>query len=275
MVLGRVPVLFLFSIQGVWDLLAGLIRFLLVGILCGSAAYASVAEDVNISISDWVKVGKVNAKLSAIGVPRSAAVLKRVDKNYVPVNFDFDTTSASYLEFARFEQNQLTFEINKVGGVSRCSVDVAAAARCLGVDLVLDVSKSTWVLSFYDKARNKLKSLVKGPAGDDAGFVKWITTKLNYDGVILDQKKNFRLALVPPTVVAGETQVLLLDGSSLAPLIQSGTNKGAGLLVVKKVQGRYAILELIISQETTTTSKLGDKIIIDRSKGKSSQNENE
>ena len=256
-------------------LLAALIRFLLVGSLFGGAAFAGVVEDVNISISDWVKAGKVNAKLSAIGVPRRAAIVKRVDKSYVPVNFEFDTTSASYLEFARFEQNQLTFEINKVGGVSRCSTDVAAAARCLGVDLVLDVSKATWTLSFYDRARNKLKSLVKGPAGDDVGFVKWITTRLNYDGVILDQKKNYRLALVPPTVVAGETQVLLLDGSSAAPLIQPGTNKGAGLLVVKKVQGRYAILELIISQETTTASKLGDKIIIDRSKSAASQNQKE
>jgi hypothetical protein len=228
-------------------------------------AFSGVAENVNISIPEWVKASKVNAKLNATGVPRRVGILKRVDKNYVPVNFDFDSTSLSYLDFGRFEQNQLTFEINKVGGVSRCSSDLAAAARCLEVDLVLDVSRSTWTLSYYDRQRNKLKNLAKGPGGNDAEFVKWITAKLNYDGVILDQKNNYRLALVPPTVVAGETQVLLLDGSAATSLVEPGTHKGSGLFLVKKVFGRYAILDLIISEETKTSTKLGDKIIIDRS----------
>jgi hypothetical protein len=228
-------------------------------------AFSGVAENVNISIPEWVKASKVNAKLNATGVPRRVGILKRVDKNYVPVNFDFDSTSLSYLDFGRFEQNQLTFEINKVGGVSRCSSDLAAAARCLEVDLVLDVSRSTWTLSYYDRQRNKLKNLTKGPGGSDTEFVKWITAKLNYDGVILDQKNNYRLALVPPTVVAGETQVLLLDGSAATSLVEPGTHKGSGLFLVKKVFGRYAILDLIISEETKTSTKLGDKIIIDRS----------
>ncbi|MEI6833042.1 MAG: hypothetical protein WCL28_03535 [bacterium] len=228
-------------------------------------AFSGVVENVNISIPEWVKASKVNAKLNAAGVPRRVGIVKRVDKNYVPVNFDFDSTSLSYLDFGRFEQNQLTFEINKVGGVSRCSSDLAAAARCLEVDLVLDVSRSTWTLSLYDRQRNKLKNLTKGPAGNDTDFVKWISAKLNYDGVILDQKNNYRLALVPPTVMAGETQVLLLDGSAATSLVEPGAYKGSGLFLVKKVFGRYAILDLIISEQTKTSTKLGDKIIIDRS----------
>ncbi len=242
-----------------------LLRIVFAASFFSAPAFSGVAENVNISIPEWVKASKVNAKLNATGVPRRVGILKRVDKNYVPVNFDFDSTSLSYLDFGRFEQNQLTFEINKVGGVSRCSSDLAAAARCLEVDLVLDVSRSTWTLSYYDRQRNKLKNLAKGPGGNDAEFVKWITAKLNYDGVILDQKNNYRLALVPPTVVAGETQVLLLDGSAATSLVEPGTHKGSGLFLVKKVFGRYAILDLIISEETKTSTKLGDKIIIDRS----------
>ena len=242
-----------------------LLRIVFAASFFSAPAFSGVAENVDISIPEWVKASKVNAKLNAAGVPRRVGIVKRVDKNYVPVNFDFDSTSLSYLDFGRFEQNQLTFEINKVGGVSRCSSDLAAAARCLEVDLVLDVSRSTWTLSYYDRQRNKLKNLAKGPGGNDAEFVKWITAKLNYDGVILDQKNNYRLALVPPTVVAGETQVLLLAGSAATSLVEPGTHKGSGLFLVKKVFGRYAILDLIISEETKTSTKLGDKIIIDRS----------
>ena len=244
----------------------GFVALLVAGTLLVDPAYSEVKEDLNLSISDWIKSSKVNTKLSAAGIPRRAAVVKRVDKNYIPVNFDYQTTETSYLDFSRFEQNQLTFEINKTAGMSRCSKDLAAAAKCLEVDIILDVSKATWVLSYYDRAQNKLRSLIKGPAGDENSAVKWISSKLNYDGVILDQKKNYRLALVPPTVVAGETQVLVIDGSATTPLIETGTNKGAGLLVVKKVLGRYAILELMIAQESKTASKLGDKLIIDRSK---------
>jgi hypothetical protein len=246
-------------------LIYSLLRTLFAASLFSAPVFSGVAENVNISIPEWVKASKVNAKLNAAGVPRRVAIVKRVDKNYVPVNFDFDSTSLSYLDFARFEQNQLTFEINKVGGVSRCSSNLAAAARCLEVDLLLDVSKSTWTLSYYDRQRNKLKNLTKGPAGNDADFVKWITAKLNYDGVILDQKNNYRLALVPPTVMADETQVLLLDGSAASALVEPGAHKGSGLFLVKKVFGRYAILDLIISDEAKTSTKLGDKIIIDRS----------
>lgn len=231
-----------------------------------SPSSAATKEDENISLSAWVKTSRANAKLASAGIPVRAAILKRVDRHYVPVNFDFETTKTSFLDFPRFEQNQLTFEINKVGGQNRCSSDIASAARCLEVGLVLDVSSATWNLLQYDRSKNKVKNLLKAPAADDGNYVKWIASKLNYDGIIIDTRNNYRLALVPPTVVAGQTQVLLMEDGAGKVLIEPGANKGAGLLLVKKASGRFAILEMIIAQEGKAASKLGDKILIEKAK---------
>jgi hypothetical protein len=229
-------------------------------------AQAAAVEELTLSIPQWVRASKISSRLMAAGVLRKIAVVKKVEGNYSPVNFDYDTTKTTYMEFIGFEQAQLTFEINKSGSVSKCSKDLTAVAKCLDVDLVLDVTGETWALSEYTRKRKKTQILIKAPAGEDKTYVRWVTSKLNYDGIILDQKEKYRLALVPPNVIPNETQVLLLEGGASKSLMKPGITKGSGLLVVKKIEGRYAILEVLITDGKQVETKFADKIIIERSK---------
>jgi predicted nucleotidyltransferase len=61
------------------NLIYSLLRVLFAASFFSAPAFSGVAENVNISIPEWVKTSRVNAKLNAAGVPRRVAIVKRVE----------------------------------------------------------------------------------------------------------------------------------------------------------------------------------------------------
>jgi hypothetical protein len=240
---------------------------LLLIVMSPLAVQAEVVRELKWTPTTWVKAAGGMEKLKTLGIPTRVAVIKRSAKVYEAVDFDNKSSEQSFLDFSRFEQNQLTFEINKSQGKSKCGVDLRAAAVCLNVDILLDVTRDPWALVSYDQSKNKIKTLVKDRAGEIGRYADWIAKKLNYDGVLLAREGHYFLALTSPNVIAGETQVLMLNNSSDKILLTPGVHKGAGLLVVKKVDGRFAILEQIVTGEKGQLGfRVGEKIIVERVK---------
>ncbi len=240
---------------------------LLVGLVLMSSLVVQAEEvrELKLTPTAWAKSVGGLTKLKAMGVPTRIAIIKRNPKNYEAVNFDYESIQQSFLDFSRFEQNQLTFEINKSQGKSKCGADLRAAALCLNADLLLDVTRDPWALVSYDQSKNKSKTLIKDKAGEIGRYAEWVAKKLNYDGVLLARDGNYFLALTSPNVLPGETQVLMLANSSNKILLSVGAQRGAGLMVVKKVEGRLAILEQIVAGEKGQPEfRLGEKIIVEK-----------
>ncbi len=215
----------------------------------------------------WAKSVGGLTKLKSRGFPTRIAVVKKNAKVYEAVDFDYESTQQSFLDFSRFEQNQLTFEINKSQGKNKCGADLRAVSVCLNVDLVLDVTRDPWALISYDQSKNKTKTLLKDKAGEIGRYAEWVAKKMNYDGILLAREGNYFLALTSPSVVPGETQVLMLANSSDKILLSGGAQKGAGLLIVKKFEGRFSILEQIVAGENGQSEfRVGEKIIVEKVK---------
>jgi hypothetical protein len=239
------------------------------------AARAEVAREMKWTPTSWAKSVGGLKKLKSLGTPTRIAVIKRNAKIYEAVNFDYEASQQYFLDFLRFEQNQLTFEINKSQGKSRCGQDLRAAATCLNVDLVLDVTRDPWALVSYDQSKNKTKTLIKDRAGEVGRYAEWVAKKMNYDGVLLAREGSYFLALTSPNVIPGETQVLMLTNSSNKILLAPGAQKGAGLLVVKKVEGRFSILEqIVVDEKEQSQFRFGEKIIVERVKAVEQTSEN-
>ena len=227
---------------------------------------ATANDDLKFSPVEWAKSARATQKMRDLKIPTRVVVVKRANRLYQPVEFSYSDAQGSFLEFPAYEQNVLTFEINKSQGVSKCAGDLSKVAACLDADLILDVTRQNWVLFYSDRSKNAPKEIAKGPAGEENKFFSWVVSKLNYEGVILEQKGAYCLAIVSPTVIAGETQVLALSGSADKTILQAGVLKGAGLFLVKKLEGRFAILQLLLTQDGKTFEiKPGEKLIVEKS----------
>ena len=137
----------------------------------------------------------------------------------------------------------------------------------MGADIVIDTSNEIWELYTYNATKNVLKSEAKLPLASDADYIAWLRPSLGYDGVILDQKGDLFLALVPPTSIEGETQALTLAGANDKLTLVGAKYPGGGMLFIKKRSGNAAILQSIITKDGAKYEiKPGAKLIIESGK---------
>jgi hypothetical protein len=235
--------------------------------LCLSNGFAETTDTTEIALSDWVHGSKAISRIKMSGGILSVAVVKRVGKSYETVNLDADIGAVSYLESPSESHSRLTLEINKANGQSQCTKNLIRVAQCLDVDMLLDVSKRTWELYYFDRAKNTMRSMIKKERGETGRYFDWIEAALNYDGIILERKGANFLAVVPTNAVAGETQVLALANSSNKQVLEPGAFVGSALLTIKKREGRFAILQMLVNKDDPSLSiKPGDKIILEKAK---------
>ena len=235
--------------------------------LCLSNGFAATTDGADISPSDWVRGSRGITKVKLGGGVLSVAAVKRVGKSYETVNLDADSGGVSYLESPSESQSRLTLEINKANGQSQCTKNLIRVAQCLDVDMLLDVSKRTWELYYFDRAKNTMRSMIKKERGENGRYFDWIEAALNYDGIILDRKGTNFLAVVPTNTIAGETQVLALANSSNKQVLEPGAFVGSALLTIKKREGRFALLQMLVNKDDPSLSiKPGDKIILEKGK---------
>ena len=240
----------------------------LVGVsLCLSNGFAGTTEKTDIALSDWLRGSRAISRIKISGGILSVAAIKRVGKSYETVNLDTDSGGGSYLESPSESQSRLTLEINKANGQSKCAKNLTRLAQCLDVEMLLDVSRRTWELYYFDRAKNTVRSMIKKERGETGRYFDWIEAALNYDGIILDRKGTNFLAVVPTNAVAGETQVLVLANSSNKQVLEPGAFVGSALLTIKKREGRFALLQMLVNKDDPSLSiKPGDKIILEKGK---------
>jgi hypothetical protein len=184
--------------------------------------------------------------------------------------------SKSFLDTPDEDTISTILEINKVisnapkseNSIHACERSLESVAKCFHVDSILDISTSNWKLFRYEHLSKKLSVVLEGPAGSSDQYFEWIQKQLNYDGVILDEKDGFILALLPNRSYGPETQALTMNNSFDKIILTGSKNKGSSLLQLQKQEGRYAIFQVVIAKTENGLFTPGTKIILEKGKKK-------
>ena len=238
-----------------------------------SRVVAEVAAAPEQTPAAWMSEWRASGKSASVPYLSKLLVVKKSGDQFDIIG-DSDEDSAkprqdSYLTVPSAKHLQLVQSINKVGGKSKCGLSIVNSALCMGADVVIDASGPTWELFSFDAKKSALKSLAKSPAGANDDYTAWLKARLGYDGVVLDQKGEFYLAVVPPTSTEGESQALSLVGSHGKLVLSGGKFPGGGMLFVKARNGNVAILQLLIAKDGATNEvKPGTKLIMESAKSK-------
>lgn len=146
-----------------------------------------------------------------------------------------------------------------------CLASSAVAATCFDADFVLEMGKSKWRLSRFDRSTGKLRGLREAAAGDSESPEKWISAQIRYDGVIVDVKDNFYLAAVVVKNDRTDFQALAIKNSeSLEFLPQNKNTNGSALLAAVSVWNGFATFKIV----TGDALPVGTKLVIEGSKSK-------
>ena len=229
---------------------------------------ASESGHKNLQIDQWLNEWVANREDAKEQVAQSFAVVRKVDDRFetIPLS-QKDAPTASFLVSPSPAQIAIAMEINKSSPDTSCNRTLWRMAKCLNVELLLDITSDEWKLFRPQQEQKKITPILTKHRNTAGNFLAWLNDELNYDGVILDQKGDEYLALVPPNLIEGESQALILSDSSAKNFIAREKGKGGGILFVEKIDGRFAILKLLVSKSDKLDDlKPGTKIVVQKAK---------
>lgn len=118
-------------------------------------------------------------------------------------------------------------------------------------------------------AKGQMRSLGKFvPKKEDRAsseaFYRWLTSKFNYDAVVLDHKDEFILAAMLNTKTE-LGQGLLVKNSASKMLLKAGKIQGEALLQMLRIEGEFVIFESLLASGQTQKIPTGSKILLGQS----------
>jgi hypothetical protein len=206
----------------------------------------------------------------AAGILR-CAIVKKVDEQYTALTPDPTTAlSESFLQTPSTQEVQLALEGNRttsndpdiLKAPAHCEKSLENAAACYGADSILDVTDNTWRLYQFNRVTNKSIKILEGPAGSAGTYFTWIRKQLRYDGMVLDEKDGFLLALIPNQRYPRDSQALTIRNSSQKILVSASESKGSGLIQLHSYEGQFAIFQLVVAKRETSLFAPGTKLIV-------------
>lgn len=242
-------------------------------------ANAEVANGPKRSAADWGRVWEADEESNRADDDRSAilsriVVVRKSASGFVVVPIEqADASADSFLKVPEDRQVSLTRFVNKTSSAKQsgssqanpCEVSHQTIASCFNVDAILDVSGSRWVLYARNLKSNSLTKIAEGPAGEGDQYFKWVHSKLNYDGIIVDVDGDYLLVLLPPGRAGSEIQALTIQDSAEKVLLPKNRVKGTSLLQSIQRSGRYAVFIAVISDPNAKKSfAKGSKLIIEK-----------
>ena len=173
---------------------------------------------------------------------------KKIDEKYTALTPDpTSALSESFLRTPSVQEVKLALEGNRtttndpdiLKAPAHCEKSLENAAACYDVDSILDVTDNTWRLYQFNRVTNKSTKILEGPAGSTGTYFTWIRKKLRYDGLVLDEKDGFLLALIPNQRYPRDSQALTIRNSSQKILVSASESKGSGLIQLHSYVGEY------------------------------------
>lgn len=241
---------------------------------------AEVAKGPKKSVGDWGKSWEADQISNpqdgaALGLLSRVAVVRKSGSGFTVLPLEqTEASQDSFLQVPEERQISLTRFVNKsiaVGsgvGESKgnpCEASYQAVATCFELDAILDVSGKKWVLLEYNKASKSINKLVEEPADSGENYFKWIHSKLNYDGVIIDSEGDYLLVLLPPGRKGSDFQALTLQDSAGKIVLPKSRVKGTSLLQVIQRSGRFAVfMPVITAADSAKAFAKGSKLIIEK-----------
>ena len=206
----------------------------------------------------------------AAGILR-CAVVKKVDEKYTAITLDpASAVSESFLQTPSTQELQLSLEGNRtisndpdiLKAPAHCEKSLETAAACYDVDSILDVTDNTWRLYQFNRVTNKSTIILEGPGGSAGTYFTWIRKQLRYDGMVLDEKDGFLLALIPNQRYPRDSQALTIRNSSQKILLSASESKGSGLIQLHSYEGQFAIFQLVVAKRESSLFAPGTKLIV-------------
>jgi hypothetical protein len=254
----------------------------LMGLIVCSAANAKVADAVPTAES-WAKQWQSENHKPGKGTFLTGRVIAvKKEKNVLKlVNLDAEEIKGSTMsQVAEDSEAELAIEVNRpirsqeTSTINPCMSSVLAACSCLSADLVIEMVAAKWRLSFFDAEKNSLKVLALAGAGKVGAEGKWVASQIRYDGIVVDSKDGYFLALIANKNDNLEFQALALKNSEQVDVIPAGLKSdGSALLSSVSTWSNFAVFTLV----TGDTLPIGTKLVIEdkKSKGSAKKSANE
>ncbi|MEI6399440.1 MAG: hypothetical protein WCO71_11785, partial [Pseudomonadota bacterium] len=253
-------------------------------IIIASPALGKTAEDLPEppkSAADWAQEWTSSQKSNPPG-DRPFALLSRcvvVEKKgnaykYIEVDPE-KAVHSSLMESPEKSSLALSVEINSSiinnendeDKINPCEKSLSSIAKCYNVDAVLDVTGSKWKLYRYVPKVKKMKMVFERPSGNSSDYFKWMQDQLSFDAVILEQKGDYILTLMPTEKLDKGAQALTIKDSSRLFGLNAATRKGTSLISIEAQTGRYGMFKMVVASPNVKDAfHPGTKIILQKSK---------
>ena len=254
-----------------------LVPLLAASLLLSMPVHAKTATSPKQTAGQWGAAWQKSQRKFAFSPGRAAgilrcAVVKKVDGKYTALTPDPTiAVSESFLQTPSVQEVKLALEGNRttsndpdiLKAPTHCEKSLENAAACYDVDSILDVTDNTWRLYLFNPVTNKSTKILEGAAGSDGTYFTWIRKQLRYDGIVLDEKDGFLLALIPTQRYPQDSQALTIRDSSQKILITASESKGSGLIQLHSNEGQFAIFRLIVAKKEPSLFAPGTKLLME------------
>lgn len=159
------------------------------------------------------------------------------------------TSQNAHVTFPRFpndEQISLTMELNQQGQENRCRKNALALARCFDARFVLDVSKEQWTLFNFQRGSKSLKPVLKAIKNSNFDYAAWITNQLYFDALVLEQKDDLLLALLPKEIHGKSAEGYLVAKSRGKFWVSPDTSKQGAAVRLENSSGNLAVFRIVV-----------------------------
>jgi len=145
---------------------------------------------------------------------------------------------------------------------SPCEISFDSLAECFELDSFLDISGNEWVFYYYNRNTRTTTELKRAHHEPSNQYGHWIRQYLNFDGIILDIKKNHILAFVPEAEYFLGSQAITIPASDTKFILQASHYNSGGLLELTSKNNQFAIFKLPVKRSVPEYFKPGTKFLM-------------
>ncbi len=255
-----------------------LFALLLVATLAALASSLAYSAEMNTDeINQWIQDGE--NKLSSLaangGIPGSVVILKDIKQaaGLEYVDPAVDKLGLGIFKYANIDNLQWSLRINKSldkfpkeKGETLKIMDQVAGIT--GASLVLyapSKAPAEWVLRYDDG--KKMRSVA--PIADSSGsrrmeVMDWLMDSVGYNGVVIDERGDYFLVAGNTDLLAGDSQAVVLGGTSDKPLLENSAKAGTALLRLVRSSGVFGVFRLSFQKPGKAIPEVGDKLSLSK-----------